>query len=89
LVPGIAQVETSRAKTAEYGLVPKVVAASPYTRPEHVGEAAAVFAESDVKLVVMHCIGYDVAMRDAVRKVCGKPVLLARALVGKILDEML
>jgi len=89
LVPGAAQVECSRAKTAEYGLVPTVVAASPYTRPEQVGRAAAVFAASDVKLVVMHCIGYDAAMREAVRRACGKPVLLARSLVGKILDEML
>jgi protein AroM len=89
LVPGTAQVETSRTKTAEYGLVPTVVAASPYTRPEQVGRAAAVFHDSDVKLVVMHCIGYDTAMREAVRQACGKPVLLARSLVGKILDEML
>jgi protein AroM len=89
LVPGAAQVASSRAKTAGYGLVPTVVAASPYTRPEEVGRAAAVFRGSDVKLVVMHCIGYDAAMRDAVRRACEKPVLLARSLVGKILDEML
>jgi protein AroM len=89
LVPGAAQVEASRAKTSEYGLVPTVVAASPYTKPEQVGRAAAVFRGSDVKLVVMHCIGYDAAMREAVRTETGKPVLLARSLVGKILDEML
>lgn len=89
LVPGGAQVEASRARTAEYGLVPTVVAASPYTRPEAVGEAAAAFAGTDVKLVVMHCIGYDQAMREAVRRAAGRPVLLARSLVGKVLDEML
>jgi protein AroM len=37
----------------------------------------------------MHCIGYTARMKEEVRRISGKPVLLARSLVGKILEETL
>jgi protein AroM len=89
MVPGATQVEGSRRKMAGYGLVATVVKASPYTGPEEVRQAAELLRTSDVKAIVMHCIGYTATMKDDARRISGKPVLLARSLVGKILEETL
>ena len=89
MIPGSAQVEAARHKMVEYGLVPTVVAASPYVVGEGIRLAAEQFRDSRVSAVVMHCIGYDAKMKAEVRRVSGKPVLLARSLVGKVLEEML
>jgi protein AroM len=74
---------------AEYGLVATVVKASPYAEPGEVRLAASELRDTDVKAVVMHCMGYTAAMKAEVRRGSGKPVLLARSLVGKILEETL
>lgn len=89
MVPGAAQVEAGRQKMAEYGSMATVVAASPYTGADEIRRAAERLRDADVKAVVMHCIGYDAKMKAEVRRVSGKPVILARSLVGKILEEML
>ncbi len=89
MLPAEEQAEASRRKMQEYGLVAKVAVASPYGGFEAIGQAAAIFRDSDVRAVVMHCIGYDAKMKAEVRQVSGKPVLLARSLVGKVLDELL
>ena len=89
MIPAAAQAEAGRRKMQEYGLVAKVAVASPYGRFEEVRRAAAAFRGSDVKAVVMHCIGYDAKMKAEVRHQSGKPVILARSVVGKILEEML
>jgi protein AroM len=90
MVPGAAQVEGSRQKMAAYGLIATVVKASPYTgSADEIRLAAARLRDSNVKAVAMHCIGYTAAMKDDVRRISGKPVLLARSLVGKVLEEML
>ena len=89
MVPGEAQVEDSRRKMAGYGLVATVVKASPYTGSDEVRLAAEQLRPSDVKAIVMHCIGYTARMKEEVRRISDKPVLLARSLVGKILEETL
>ncbi|HTU03086.1 MAG TPA: AroM family protein [Candidatus Sulfotelmatobacter sp.] len=89
MVPAAAQAEASRRKMEEYGLTATVAVASPYGRLDEIRRAGESFRDADVKAVVMHCIGYDAKMKTDVRQQCGKPVLLARSLVGKILEEML
>lgn len=89
MVPGAAQVDGSRRKMGEYGLTATVVKASPYGDAEEVGAAAETLRATDVKAIVMHCIGYTTRMKEEVRRISGKPVLLARSLVGKILEETL
>lgn len=89
MVPGAAQVEAGRQRMAKYGLTATVVAASPYAGGDEIRRAAERLEVADVKAVVMHCIGYDAKMKAEVRRVSGKPVILARSLVGKILEEML
>ena len=54
-------------------------AASPYEGDELAGAAQAL---SDCDVIVMHCMGYTEAQRAALSASTGKPVLLARRLVG-------
>ena len=89
MVPSPAQVEASRRQAEEYGLAATVVAASPYAGSDEIRRAAEQLCGTDIKAVVMHCIGYDAGMKAGVRRITGKPVILARSLVGKILEEML
>ena len=89
LLPAAAQAEASRCKMAEYGLAATVAVASPYGPPQEVHRAGASFRTTAVQAIVMHCIGYDTKMKVAVREQSGKPVLLARSLVAKVLEEML
>jgi protein AroM len=90
MVPGTAQVEASRRKMGEYGVQAVVVKASPYAHADdEVRQAAVRLRDSDVKAIVMHCIGYTMKMKEEVRRISGRPVLLARSLVGKILEETL
>jgi protein AroM len=89
MVPGAAQVDGSRQKMGEYGLTATVVKASPYADVGEMREAAETLRATDVKAIVMHCIGYTAGMKEEVRRITGKPVLLARSLVGKILEETL
>jgi protein AroM len=42
-----------------------------------------------VSVIVMHCIGYTGAMKAEMRRVSEKPVILARSIVGKVLEELL
>lgn len=89
MVPAAAQVEGSRRQMASYGLTATVEVASPYAGGDEVRRAAERFGGTNVSVVVMHCIGYTAAMKAEVRRVGGKPVILARSIVGKVLEELL
>jgi protein AroM len=89
MVPAAAQVEGSRRQMASYGLTATVEVASPYAGGDEVGRAAGRLSGTDVSVVVMHCIGYTAAMKAEVRRIGGKPVILARSIVGKVLEELL
>ncbi len=60
--------------------------ASPYS-DDRFDEAARQLALAD--LIVMHCMGYDEAMRRRVAGISGKPVLLARRLVAGAVAQLL
>jgi protein AroM len=62
-----------------------VTYASPY-EGDRLAQAGRELAHADV--VVMHCIGYTEAHRDAVAVAAGRPVLLARRLVAAALAQV-
>ena len=37
----------------------------------------------------MHCFGYTQEMRDLVKEITGKPVILSNLLVAKVTEELL
>lgn len=60
--------------------------ASPYT-DKRFREAAMEFGDSD--FIVMHCMGYDRAMRQEVSVSSGRPVLLSRSVVAGTLRQLI
>lgn len=62
---------------------------SPYGDFQEVLDAAQALREKDVDIIVMDCIGYTVKMKQAVQEITGKPVILARTLVARVIREML
>jgi protein AroM len=83
MVPGAAQVRHYQDKASG-----KTIAAyaSPYGRPRW-REAVDELFDADV--IVMHCMGYDRAMREHVAALSGKPTLLSRSLVASAVAELL
>jgi protein AroM len=83
MVPGAAQVRHYHDKASG-----KTIAAyaSPYGRPRW-REAVDELFDADV--IVMHCMGYDRAMREHVAALSGKPTLLSRSLVASAVAELL
>jgi protein AroM len=44
---------------------------------------------ADTGMIVLHCAGYSEPMCQEVRRHAGRPVLLARRLVGQAIDMMI
>jgi len=64
----------------------RFAAVSPYEGDEF---PAAAQALSDCDVIVMHCMGYTEAQRTSLVALTGKPVLLARRLVGAGIAQIL
>jgi protein AroM len=67
----------------------EAVAGSPYGALAEISAAAHSLKGKPLDLIVMDCIGYTVAMKDLVREITGKPVILARTLIARIISEMM
>jgi protein AroM len=63
--------------------------ASPYSKEDQVSKAAKALKRANPHVIVMHCMGYTGAMKDQVREITGKPVVLARSLVARTLKELI
>lgn len=73
------------------GVTVKVGAASPYEATGVPVEAAledAAAGLADCGLIVLDCMGYTQAMKALVRAATGKPVVLARSLMGRVAAEI-
>jgi protein AroM len=66
-----------------------VVNASPYGAQGELQGAALFLKESDVDLIVMHCMGFTKEHRKVMRQVTGKPVIMANSIVARITGELL
>jgi protein AroM len=63
--------------------------ASPYSKEDQVSKAAKALKRANPHVIVMHCMGYTQVMKDQVREITGKPVVLARSLVARALKELI
>lgn len=88
LTPHEAQVPVQLGRWRERGLDAAVLFASPYAHTDFsaVGQRA---GETGAALVVMDCLGYTLAMKDAVVKASGLPALLVRSIVARVGAELL
>lgn len=89
--PSAGQVETERERYAGLGIDATVTSASPYLGParlEQVRMAAEQLRDAGCDLIWMTCIGMDAPMRDVVAEVTGKPIILARSILGRVIGEL-
>lgn len=90
--PDAGQIEKEQARYAEMGIDAVVTAASPYAGPERLNlahDAATVLRDARCDLVWMTCVGMDAPMRDIVAGTTGAPVILAHALLARIVTELM
>lgn len=89
--PSLGQVAQEQARYQAMGIEAVVTAASPYAGEERrvlARLAADELRTAECDLVWMTCIGMDGAMRDVVAEVTGKPVVLAQALLARVVGEL-
>lgn len=88
LIPEESQIPQARARWKADGIRIATACATPYGDPARIEEAASSFAGGNFAFVCLDCMGYTLAMRDAVRRVSGLPVLLPRTLVASVVSEL-
>jgi len=86
IVPCCEQIGQTQKKWSH--LNPVVEAASPYDNSARIQEAAKKLQAQNVDLTVLDCIGYTIHMKQTVKEITGKPVILARTLLAGVLREL-
>lgn len=89
--PSSGQVAQERERYRTLGIDAVVTSASPYVgeaRVDLARQAGDELREAGCDLIWMTCIGMDEPMREVVVEVTGKPVLLARSLLGRVAAEL-
>lgn len=66
-----------------------IQAASPYATQDEMRLAAEALKKADPHVIVMHCMGYTLEMKQKVMEITGKPTVLARSLVARMLKELI
>lgn len=66
-----------------------VAAASPYDGENGFQAAAAELKSLDLDLIILDCIGYTVSMKRMLRQATGKPVLLPRTVLARVVRELI
>lgn len=90
--PSAGQIERERERYRGWGIDAVVTAASPYEGSERLDLARAAAEElrdAGCELIWMTCVGMDAPMREIVRDVTGVPVILAHALLARIVTELI
>lgn len=89
ITPKPEQKEQCIEKWRDFVQTVQVTSASPYGEPEELDRAAREVAGMDVDLVVLDCIGYNSAMKERVRQLSGKRVILSRTIAARVVMELL
>jgi protein AroM len=88
VVPDPAQIDLTRRKWRGVAQDIKVLSVSPYTGTlNELRRAAEELRDRD--LIVLDCIGFNGEAKKAVAAVSGKPVIIPRTLLGRVLRELL
>lgn len=88
-MPSPDQLEQSSRRWSHITPQNRSIGASPYVRAEETIPAAAEeLARWGADALVMDCMGYTLAMKEQVRRITGKPVILARSIAARVLSEL-
>ncbi len=66
-----------------------VMAANPYQQDTDWDAVAETLVEERVELVVLDCIGYTRKVKERIQEKTGKPVILPRTLLARVVGELL
>ena len=90
MIPNAAQAGRSREKWGSLGIEIKIVVeASPYSSMGAIEAAARRLGEEELNLIALDCLGYNIRMKELVRKITNKPVVLPRSILARVLAELL
>lgn len=89
ITPDPQQIAQQRSRWREVASKVTVAPHSPYAKDASIEAAARVLAEANVDLIVLDSLGYSLAMKDLVRRVTGRPVILPRSALAKVAQELL
>lgn len=89
VVPSELQVEQSEQKWGRYVEKVKAIPASPYADWENLEQAAEQAATLDADLIVLDCIGFSRKMKKMFAEKTGKPVILPRTLLARVVSELI
>jgi len=89
MIPNAAQAGRSQEKWGALGMDIEVVEASPYSSMDATKAAARQLRKEELKLIALDCLGYNKRMKELVRNITNKPVVLPRSILAKVLAELL
>lgn len=89
ILPDGDQIPQARNRWAAAGSELRFEPASPYGPVECVELAAGNLSRWGAQVVVMDCMGYTLAMKEMVRRITGRPVILARSILARVLAELI
>lgn len=89
LVPDELQVAAGIKRWSKAAARVVVTAASPYIADGRIEASVREFSREKADLLVMDCMGYTLEMKKIVAKNTHKPVILARSVTARILNELL
>ncbi len=88
IVPAEGQIAEFEQKLSREGAAATVVYAPPYGPQNELVRASERLRDSGVDVVAMACPGYTSEMKAVVRQITGRPVVLARSLMGYLAREL-
>ncbi|MBM3471404.1 MAG: AroM family protein [Armatimonadetes bacterium] len=90
LTPSAHQVADQERRWRDVASVVTVLPFSPYTASDDddLSRACAAFVDANVDIVVLDCLGYTVALKQKVRRLARRPVLLARTVLARAVAEL-
>jgi protein AroM len=89
IVPSSLQVSGAAARWAPAAARVTATWGSPYGEVREIEAAARELSAAEVDIVVLDCMGHDLRHRALVQRLVGRPVLLARTLVARVVGELL
>lgn len=89
IIPDDSQIDQAIKSWEESGNKIVIKAISPYEDFYQQAQKAAELKEEDIPIILMDCMGYSLAMKEKIREITGKPVLLPRIIMAKLLEELI
>ena len=91
IVPSIDQALQMEQKWKRFNqnLKINIEAISPYTgTKEYISEVGKRIAQTNSRLIILDCLGFNKKIKQIIIEITGKPVLLPRTLLGRVVGEL-